>query len=292
MLKVSKDSFLSKHFYSIVNITLGVLFIGVGVFYLIYDSKPNNEPMTSMDIPKALYSLDNFEDSTIITEDSVSLVFDDEATDEKSDRKSSDSKQPKVEKLEKELVSQNNWTQKSGSNIFKRLKVNDVKNISRTLKAKSISARTIIEEVNRIVTKENNSTVNGATLVNALGEKLTSKTKTKILEQVKSVTISDNVILVKLKDVSSVKLTFKTDKGRQTIKVHDNAVIRLDNASKKVTAQPVGFSYHHLGMYWKVKNVDIQQTNQKGTLDIQLNGKLKDISLPTITLGNLHRKMY
>lgn len=212
-----------------------------------------------MDIPKALYALDNFEDSTVVTEDSVNLeVLEDEPLAEKSDKKSSKAKQPKIEKLDKELISQNNSTQKSGNSIFKRLKVNDVKDISRTLKAKSISARTIIQEVNRIVTKENNSTVNGATLVNALGEKLTSKTKTKILEQVKSVTISDNIILVKLKDVSSVKLTFNTDKGRKTIKVQDNAVIRLDNASKKVTAQPVGFSYHHLGMYWKVKNVDIQ----------------------------------
>ena len=169
--------------------------------------------------------------------------------------------------------------------------MSDVKNIARTLKGSSISAKTIIHEVNRIVTKKNNSRVTGAVIAEALSDKLPRSTKNRLIKNVDYMTVSNNVIRVKLKDASNIKLTFKTDEGKKTIKVYDGATINIKNYSSKVTADANGFSFQHLGMLCQIKDLIIQQKNQTGTLDIKLKGKLKNIDLPTVTLGNLYRKI-
>lgn len=174
---------------------------------------------------------------------------------------------------------------------IKTLEVNDIRNIARTLKPKSISAQTLIDEVRRLFTQDNNSTVSGATLVQALKNKLPKKTQQTLIEQIDFVKISNNVIGVKLKNAKNVKLAFKNKKKTKHIKVYDNAIIKFEDTPSQVTADVVGFSYKHLGTYWKVKHIDIQQKQEKGTLDIQLKGKLRDIKLPTVKLGNLYRRV-
>lgn len=283
-LKPTQKSFETKFIYLIIGLIVGV--VGTNLMWW-YGSEEAS--LASSDdaneyslVDKTDKSTDYLIDSITVDEDSEEEDFfipDDNVDDTNTDILAS-----------KEIDTKDNL-KTSSTTQSKKMKVNDIKNIARTLKGTSISAKTIIYEVNRIVTKENNSMVTGATIVKALNDKLPNSTKNKLINNVESIAVSNNVIRVKLKDASNIKLTFKTEEGKKTIKIYDNATIKIKNQSSRVSADVTGFRYQHLGMYWLVKDIDIQQKNQQGTLDIKLKGKLKDVDLPTITLGNLYRKI-
>ena len=289
MLKIRENSFVIKYRYWILSVILGLNFIANLVFcwYLLDWSRQPTDQVEKITIFEMLDTATN--DLAI---DSIETLVAEEERDNTTKEKISSKKEPQV--TEENFPENQRFfdiAPSSSISATKKLKVNDVKDIARTLKSKSISAKTIIQEINRIVTSDNYSAVTGATIVKALGHKLPKNTKDKLINHVKKITVADNKIFVKLKDAQNIKLTFKTDEGKKTIRVYDNAVINIDNNPSRVSAIVSGFSYQHLGMYWKIKDLEIEEVNQKGTLDIQLKGRLKDINLPTIALGNIHRKM-
>jgi len=189
----------------------------------------------------------------------------------------------------KDVKNAKDITIRSGSN---EMGIIDIRNIIRILNPKSISAKTIIGEISRLVSEKNNSMVSGAIIAESLTDKLSESTKKKLIENVEYVRIANHVISVKLKNAASLKLSFETKKKKKIkLKIYDNATININKNSSQVEADIIGFRYKYLGIYWKVKHLDIQEKEQKGTLDVQLSSKLKDINLPTITLGNLHRRI-
>jgi hypothetical protein len=285
MFNLSRNSFKSKYIYLLGGFVIGV--VSTSIFFL-YGQQENEF------IP--------IEEESIVLDDTIanndSYLLDSIEVDDVSEDEESYVAETQEEDFVSKPSSSNNRTitkkprnPDKSSNSSKNIDVSDVKDIARTLKGSSISAKTIIHEVNRIVTKENNSRVTGAVIAEALSHKLPKSTKNRLIKNVEYIAVSNNTIRVKLKEASNIKLTFKTDEGKKTIKVYDGATININNFSSKITADANGFSYQHLGMLWQIKNLVIQQKDQAGTLNIKLKGKLKNIDLPTITLGNLYRKI-
>lgn len=295
MLKLSKDSFKSKYIYLISGFVIGVMSTSIFFLYLqneddiiLLDEQPLilDDTIANND----LFHLDTIEVDNALEDEDMAT----KSTKEQSKQITKTQNIDQPDAIPKSYGIENEERSKELVNISRRSKtmqINDVKNIARTLKGSSISAKTIIHEINRIVRQENNSKVTGATIAQALSHKLPNSTKNRLIKNVDYIAISNNIIHVKLKGVSNIKLTFKTDEGRKTIKVYDGATIKINNQASKVSAEAKGFSYQHLGMLWQIKSLLIQQKNQTGTLDIKLKGKLKDVELPTITLGNLYRKI-
>ena len=287
MLKLSKSSFKSKYIYLIGGFAMGVLC--TSIFFLYGQQEDEFMPMEEEPIivddtiaNNEAYYIDSIEVDDVSEDEEVYVAEIEEEDDFVAQSSNLDNRRS---------TNQPSTTIRKSNSSSKNIDVGDVKDIARTLKGSSISAKTIIHEVNRIVTKENNSKVTGAVIAEALSHKLPKSTKNRLIKNVEYIAVSNNVIRVKLKDASNIKLTFKTDEGKKTIKVYDGAKININNFSSKVTADANGFSYQHLGMLWQIKNLIIQQKNQTGTLDIKLKGKLKNIDLPTITLGDLYRKI-